>query len=137
MYGKFLFLTSFVLVLSLAYTSYGADTGAPTPNPMTWHTSPMPSGPSKILMRSRHAQDVPVGTDPNSPPVQYFFECTTDSSFNSGWMSETSGNHTTYTASGLAPSTTYSFRVKARDSATPPNETAWSTTLSATTTAKT
>jgi hypothetical protein len=124
MYKKFLFLTSFVLALSLAYASY-ADTTPPTPNPMVWHTPPFPSGPSKIIMRARTA------TDTESLPVSYYFECTTDGTKSSTWQQDVN----TYTATGLTPNTTYSFRAKARDSAAPPNETGWSLTLSADTNA--
>jgi hypothetical protein len=124
MYKKFLFLTS-VLVLSLAYASY-ADTTPPTPDPMVWHTPPFPSGPSKIIMRARTA------TDTETPPVQYYFECTNHGEFSSAWQ-----DSNTYTATGLTPNTTYSFRAKARDSAAPPNETGWSLTLSADTNAVT
>jgi hypothetical protein len=69
-----------------------------------------------------------TATDAESPPVQYYFECTTDGDVNSGWQSSA-----TYSPSGLNPLTLYSFRVKARDSYTTPNETGWSSTLSATT----
>ncbi|GAG27144.1 unnamed protein product, partial [marine sediment metagenome] len=47
---------------------------------------------------------------------------------NSNWQTDTN-----YVATGLAPSTQYTFRVKARDSAAAQNETAWSTEQSATT----
>jgi hypothetical protein len=63
--------------------------------------------------------------------VQYYFECTTDGSKTSGWQASA-----TYSPSNLNPSTSYSFRVKARDSAPALNETGWSTTLSATTQAQ-
>jgi hypothetical protein len=98
------------------------DTNAPTPNPMTWVAVPSATGPSTITMTASTA------TDANSPPVQYYFECTTDGSKTSGWQSSTA-----YTATGLNSSTSYSFRVKARDNAAAHNETGWSSTLSATT----
>ena len=44
-----------------------------------------------------------------SPPVQYYFENTTNAT-NSGWISAT-----TWTQSGLATNQSYSYRVKARD----------------------
>ena len=69
-----------------------------------------------------------TATDAATPPVQYYFECTTDGSKSSSWQTST-----TYVATGLTPSTQYSFRVKARDSAPVPNETGWSSTQSATT----
>ncbi|MBN1392263.1 MAG: endo-1,4-beta-xylanase [Sedimentisphaerales bacterium] len=98
------------------------DTTPPTPDPMTWSSYPTATGSSTITMTATTA------TDANSPPVQYYFECTNDGSKSSGWQSST-----TYIAQGLTPSTLYSFRVKARDSYTTPNETGWSSTQSATT----
>jgi GH35 family endo-1,4-beta-xylanase len=98
------------------------DTTPPTPNPMTWASYPTATGSSTITMTATTA------TDTESPPVQYYFECTNDGSKTSGWQSSS-----TYIASGLIPSTQYSFRVKARDSYTTPNETGWSSTQYATT----
>jgi hypothetical protein len=69
-----------------------------------------------------------TATDAGSPPVQYYFECTNDGSKSSGWQSSS-----TYIASGLTPSTLYSFRVRARDSYSTPNVTGYSSTQSATT----
>ena len=63
-----------------------------------------------------------------TPPVQYYFECTNHGEANSTWQTSP-----TYLAQGLTPSTSYTFRVKARDSATAHNETGWSNTQSATT----
>ncbi|MDD5063489.1 MAG: glycoside hydrolase family 88 protein [Phycisphaerae bacterium] len=98
------------------------DTTPPTPDPMTWATTPTATGSSTITMTATTA------TDSESPPVEYYFECTNDGSKSSGWQTSA-----TYAASGLTPDTLYSFRVRARDSATTPNETGWSSTLSATT----
>ncbi len=100
------------------------DTTPPTPNPLVWATVPTATGPSTITMTATTA------TDANSPPVQYYFECTNHGEANSTWQTSP-----TYIASGLTPSTQYSFRVKARDSYLTPNETGWSSTQSATTTA--
>ncbi len=98
------------------------DTVPPTPDPMTWLTVPTATGPYSITMTANTA------TDACSPPVQYYFECTTDGSKTSGWQASA-----TYSPSGLNPSTSYSFRAKARDSAPALNETGWSSTESATT----
>jgi hypothetical protein len=97
------------------------DTNAPTPNPMTWAAVPAATGPLTITMTATTATD-------STPPVQYYFECTTDGDFNSAWQSSP-----TYLVSGLTPSTLYTFRVKARDNAADHNVTGWSSTLSATT----
>ena len=103
-------------------TTYPPDTTPPTPNPMTWSSVPTATGAYTITMTASTA------TDATTPPVQYYFECTTDGDFNSPWQSSP-----TYLASGLTPSTLYTFRVKARDSAPALNETGWSSSLSATT----
>ncbi|MGA2092467.1 MAG: metallophosphoesterase, partial [Sedimentisphaerales bacterium] len=100
------------------------DTDPPTPNPMTWATVPYATSATSISMTATTA------TDSNNPPVRYYFECTTDGSKSSAWQTGT-----TYIASGLNPSTSYTFRVKACDYASPSNQTAWSTAQSATTSA--
>ena len=106
---------------TLNYYKEAPDTTPPSPNPMTWATVPTATGSTSITMTATTAAD-------NTPPVQYYFECTIDGSKSSSWQTST-----TYGATGLTPSTLYSFRVKARDSATVPNETGWSSTQSATT----
>jgi GH35 family endo-1,4-beta-xylanase len=98
------------------------DTVPPTPTPMTWASVPTATGASTITMTANTA------TDTTSPPVQYYFECTNHGEANSAWQSSP-----TYIAGSLTPLTSYSFRVKARDSAPSLNETGWSSTLSATT----
>ena len=99
------------------------DFNAPTPDPMTWATVPTAIGSSTITMTATTAADA-------TPPVQYYFECTNYGEANSTWQTSP-----TYLAQGLTPLTSYSFRTKARDSAITPNETGWSSTLSATTAA--
>jgi hypothetical protein len=101
---KFLFLTSFVLLISLAYNSYG-DTFKPKPSTMTWRIVPATLGPTSITMTATTALDA------NDMPVEYLFECTNISAASSTWQSEA-----TYTATGLTPSTVYTFRIRARDS---------------------
>ena len=97
------------------------DFNAPTPNPMTWATVPTAIGSSTITMTATTATDATM-------PVQYYFECTNHGEANSIWQTSP-----TYVAQGLNPLTSYSFRVKAHDSATSHNETDWSSTQSATT----
>ncbi len=100
------------------------DTTPPSPNPMAWAAGGEPSatGPSSITMTAATA------TDAVSPPVEYYFECTTDSDANSTWQT-----NPTYVAQGLNPLTQYTFRVRARDSYLTPNVTGFSGTASATT----
>ena len=117
---KFLFLTSFVLLLSLAYNSYG-DAVAPRPNSMRWLVVPAATGPKTITMTAVTALDAG-----NDNPVQYSFECTNDGTKSSGWIAEAN-----YTPTNLDPYTTYSFRARAQDSVG--NATGYTYTISATT----
>ncbi len=103
------------------------DNDPPQPDPMTWALVPTATGSSTIMMTATTADDGPTGT----PPVEYYFECTTDGDANSNWQASP-----TYVASGLTPTTEYTFMVKARDGAIPHNETGWSDPASATTTAE-
>jgi hypothetical protein len=100
-----------------------ADTTPPTPNPMTFAAAPAPAGTTSISMTATTANDA------TTPPVSYNFNCVTDST-DSGWQSST-----TYIDTGLTANTSYTYRVKARDSATPtPNETSYSTPAASTAT---
>lgn len=90
------------------------DVTPPSPSPMTFAVNPVSIGSGSIRMTATTA------TDTVSPAVQYYFENTT-SATNSGWISSP-----TWTDSGLTVGTSYSYRVKARDSASIPNETAFS-----------
>jgi len=96
------------------------DYTPPSPDP-TWASPPAATGPTTIIMTSTVSTDI-------STPVLYLFECTTNNDANSEWQEEV-----TYEAQGLNPSTSYTFRIKARDSSSNHNETGWSGTASATT----
>ena len=98
----------------------GGDTAPPTPSPMTWATPPIAAGEGEITMVATTATDI-IG-------VEYFFECTTAGGNDSGWQ-----NSPIYTDTGLNNSTSYSYRVKARDKSPDANETGWSPLLPATT----
>jgi hypothetical protein len=107
----------------IGYAVPGDDITPPRPDRMTWATAPQATSSTSIEMIATTA------TDDGTPPVAYYFNCTTDSSKSSGWQAGT-----TYIANGLNPSTLYTFMVKARDSKSPvPNETAYSISASATT----
>jgi hypothetical protein len=131
---KFLLSISFVLVLSLAYTGYGSvEPNKPKPT-LKWYDPPTAMGPYAITM------GVTIAVDGETPPVWYYFECTSDATKSSGWIrcTDTPGNPAepngpepaTYTATDLTPQTQYSFRVKACDSYEPNSETSWTSTLS-------
>lgn len=99
------------------------DNTAPTPDPMTWSSLPTAISHNAISMTATTATD-------DISSVEYNFLCTVGGAgcVNSGWQSAAA-----YTATGLASSSTYAFRVRARDQAG--NETAGSNTASATTAA--
>jgi len=98
-----------------------ADTSPPNPNPMTWASAPAALSDSEITMTANTATD-------DVSAVEYRFECTVGGAgcSNSGWQSSTA-----YTASGLAPGTSYTWQVTARDQSL--NETAPSAPASAST----
>ncbi len=98
------------------------DTAPPLPDPAEWEPGlePKQTGRFTIAMESVEATD--------DSGVEYYFECVTNSNFDSGWQSSPG-----YIATGLAENTTYSFRVKYRDTSPNQNEGGWSVEESATT----
>lgn len=100
-----------------------ADTTAPTPDPMQFSSAPAANGEDSISMTAALATD-------SISAVQYEFRCTAGGPqgcvANSGWQSSRS-----FTATGLAAGTQYTYRVAARDQSG--NETAPSSPASATT----
>ncbi len=95
-----------------------ADENAPTPDPMSFTSPPAPISHDAINMFATTATD-------DISTVEYNFNCTPSCSA-SGWQSSTS-----YTATGLAAATQYTFTVQARDQSN--NTTAVSLPESATT----
>jgi hypothetical protein len=96
------------------------DTAAPTPNPMTWQVAPHATSPTTVAMTATAAADTSA--------VEYYFACTMGGRHDSGWQ-----DSATYVDSGLAPGTTFTYLVKARDKSPWRNETGWSGAASATT----
>jgi predicted outer membrane repeat protein len=97
------------------------DHNPPTPNPMTWAIEPYATSLTSIAMVATTATDDTAG-------VEYYFEDFNTPSVNSGWQIST-----TWEDTGLEPDTTYTYRVKARDTSFWQNETSWSETYSVTT----
>jgi hypothetical protein len=98
------------------------DTGAPLPNPSNWAIEPYPSWspqhPNSISMSAQTASDpwnFWIGN------VQYYFDCVSGGCRDSGWQNEPS-----YIDSGLTIGIEYGYRVRARDSDEPNNQTGWS-----------
>jgi hypothetical protein len=111
-----------ILVLSLAYSSYGGDGIGPKPKKVWWRYVPATLGPNSIFMGCVVAED-------NDMPVDYNFVCTNYSSKTSGWR--TGDANSVYTATGLTPNTKYTFNVHTRDNAGTENSPSFN--LSATT----
>lgn len=129
--GRTLYMTCQDKVYSLAMYVRGArrvqivDTQPPAPDPMQWAAGGEPAAiaDTRITMTAAAASDL------LSPPVAYYFECTTDAAASSTWQTNPS-----YTTPKLEPYTPYTFKVKARDNYyLSPNETQWSDEASATT----
>jgi hypothetical protein len=99
--------------------TYPAGT-PPTPNPMTWATDPAGASSTSISMTAT------IATSNANPPVSYYFEFVDSSSGGTGGLDSTWQSSTTYSDAGLQPNHRYGYRVKARDSAATPNETAYS-----------
>ncbi|MBN2181091.1 MAG: right-handed parallel beta-helix repeat-containing protein [Sedimentisphaerales bacterium] len=96
-------------------TTIPLDTTKPTPNPAQWQTEPYPVPPSSIRMVAVTATD--------ASGVEYFFECSTNSAYSSGWQDSPE-----YVAISL-PKGTYSFVVRARDKSPNQNTTGNSATV--------
>jgi len=106
-----------------SYVGPAGDSISPIPDPTTWASPPAATSSCRVAMTATVATD-------NKTPVQYYFECTAGPGHDSGWQAST-----LFADNGLASSTAYTYRVKARDQSTGKNETGWSTVEPATTTA--
>ncbi|MEI6604225.1 MAG: LamG-like jellyroll fold domain-containing protein [Verrucomicrobiota bacterium] len=80
------------------------DTTPPTPNSATWLVSPLAAADNSITMSASE------GSDAGGNGVLYYFRCVTDSSHDSGWISENK-----YTDCGCAAATTYTYAVRMMD----------------------
>jgi hypothetical protein len=95
----------------------------PTPNPLTFSVSPYAINSTSIGMTATTA------TDAGSPPVSYYFDFVDSPTSGTGGTDSAWQSGTSYTNSGLQPNHRYGYRVKARDSASTPNETGYSSTV--------
>ncbi|MHC4620256.1 MAG: fibronectin type III domain-containing protein, partial [Planctomycetota bacterium] len=98
----------------------GPDNDPPSPDPMTWATTPYGSSSTAITMVATTATDI--------SGVEYYFECTAGAGSDSGWQ-----DNTIYVDTGLQPETSYTYRVMARDKSANQNPTGWSTEETGTT----
>jgi YHS domain-containing protein len=90
--------------------TYDTDVTPPTPNLTTWQNVPAALNETQINMTAATATD-PWG-------VEYYFANLTVPDHNSGWQ-----DSATYTDTGLAEGSTYTYTVKARDKSPNHNET--------------
>jgi hypothetical protein len=114
---------SLLTALTSAAREYeGSDTESPAPDPIFWASPPYVTGEQSVAMIAASANDL--------NGVEYYFACVSGQQecTDSGWQSIPS-----YEDTGLAPGTTYSYQVVARDKSVNQNETAWSPIASATT----
>ncbi|MCK5174215.1 MAG: hypothetical protein KAR47_12550, partial [Planctomycetes bacterium] len=95
---------------SVARSATTEDGTPPTPSPMVWATEPYATSTSTISMTAV------IASDPNG--VEYYFLNITDPTHDSGWQESR-----LYVDSGLNESTSYTYRVKARDKSVNLNET--------------
>ena len=80
----------------------GSDSTAPSPAP-SFASPPAAQGETSISMTATTATDI--------NGVEYYFDCTVGGGTDSGWQSGTQ-----FIATGLTPSTSYTYVVRARDS---------------------
>jgi len=104
------------------YTAWVASNEAQTSEP----SNHPPNRPENVLatadgMDTVHITWTSTG-DPDGDAVQYYVEEVYDTSITSGWLAE---GVSSWTATGLAPGTTYKFQVRSRDDHTPPAYSAW------------
>jgi len=90
---------------------------------MAWGTEPSAATSTSMSMVATTA------TDSESPPVTYFFDFVDSPTGGSGGSDRDWESSTSYADSRLQPNHQYGYRVKARDSASTPNETGYSSTV--------
>lgn len=107
------------------------DTMPPEPDPAEWEISPYEIWGGGGAFDYSVTMTAVQATDDNYD-VEYYFDCTTNSSFDSGWQNaDTHEEPQTYTVWVGGSGQYHRFRVKTRDTSPNQNETGWSTELPA------
>ncbi len=96
-----------------------ADLQPPTPDPMEWESEPDEVNRGGAL--NYYVEMTAVEAIDENADVEYFFQCTTESAFSSGWQSSPE-----YSVLVGRSGQGHRFRVKARDTSPGHNETGWS-----------
>ncbi len=104
-----------VFSVTSSATTLPEDTTAPQPNPARWETEPYPSSSNSIRMVAVTATD--------ESGVEYYFECTSNPVYSSGWQ-----NSPVYEATNL-PEGIYRFVTRSRDKSANRNTTADSSVI--------
>lgn len=96
----------------------GGDVTPPSPDPMTFESPPWAYSTTAIRMTAAEATD-------DTPPITYQFDFD-ESGGGPGGTDRGWSTLRIYTDGGLTANTEYSYRCRARDNASPPNTTAYS-----------
>ncbi len=103
-----------------ASASATADLQPPTPDPMEWEVEPYEANIGGGSFDYYAVMTATEATD-EMADVEYFFQCTTESAFSSGWQTSPE-----YSVKVGRAGQRHRFRVKARDTSVSHNETDWS-----------
>ena len=103
-----------------ASVSVTADLQPPTPDPMEWEVEPYEANMGGGSLDYYAVMTAAEATD-EIADVEYFFQCTNQSAFSSGWQTSPE-----YSVKVGRMGQRYVFRVKARDTSVSQNETGWS-----------
>lgn len=96
----------------------------PAPDPMTWAQAPKETHGTPGTFNNYYATMTATTATDESGGVEYYFQCTTESAFSSGWQTSPE-----YSVLVGRAGQQHRFRVKARDISANHNETGWSSEL--------
>ena len=111
---------------TLASGEVAVDLLPPTPDPMKWAVEPKEVQGTPAAFNNYLATMTAATATDESGGVEYYFQCTTEPGFSSGWQTST-----VYSVKVGRAGQQHRFRVKARDTSANHNETGWSPELPA------